>query len=135
MGRIRVNAITFLTIHTSGGQKRMVPRLSSDCVEGKHAAILEPGETVLPPILCTANVPSRFTCYLKGTRPVDVIAKLGDRPASFQVGTEWKRFEMTFTPPNPLMGVFPASLKVPPGVTVLADAEISFHPLLNTGRR
>ncbi len=132
-GGFEEDAIAYLTIHTHGGQKRWIPSLSSDAKEGKHSAILEPGETVLPPILCTANAPSRFSCYLKGARPVDVTVKLGDKTKTFQVGTMWKKVEMTFTPPNLLMGVFRASLTVPAGATVLVDV-ISFHPLLATGR-
>ena len=132
-GGFEENAIAYLTIHTHGGQKRLIPSLSSDAKEGKHSAILEPGEIVLPPILCTANVPSRFSCYLKGARPVDVTMKLGDKTKTFPVGTMWKKVEMIFTPPNPPMGVFPASLTVPAGATVLVDA-ISFHPLQAIGR-
>ena len=35
-------------IHTSGGQTRMNPRLSTDHAEGQHSAILERGNGIAP---------------------------------------------------------------------------------------
>ncbi|HUE17138.1 MAG TPA: hypothetical protein VMR25_23370 [Planctomycetaceae bacterium] len=131
-GAFEEDAIAYLSIHTRGGQRRWFPNLSADAREGKHSAILGAGEIVLPPILCTANVPSRFSCYFKAVRPVDVTVKLGDKMKTFQVSTTWTKIEMDFTPPNPLMGVFPASLSSSGGANVLVDA-ISFHPLPITG--
>jgi hypothetical protein len=127
-GAFEEDAIAYLSIHMRGGQRRWFPNLSSDAREGKHSAILGAGEIVLPPILCTANVPSRFSCYFKAAQPVEVTVKLGEKKRTFPVSTTWTKIEMDFTPPNPLMGVFPASLSSSGGTKVLVDA-ISFHPL------
>ena len=93
-----------------------------------YSAILEPGRTVLPPILSTATVPHRFTCSLKADKPVDVTVQLASEHKTFEVGAAWTEIQMDHTPPNELMGGIPATMTIPAGTNILVDA-ISFHPI------
>ena len=120
--------IEYLVRHTQSGQTRWVPRLSTNAKAGQNAAILESGRTVLPPILATATVPHRFTCFMKAERPVSIGVQLGDAQQDFAITAEWSEVSMNYTPPNDVMGVFPASFVVPSGATALVD-EVQFHPI------
>jgi hypothetical protein len=122
--------LAFLDRHTRSGQARWVPRRSRDAKEGKYAAVLEPGRTVLPPILSTAEVPHRFRCFLKAEKPVEVTVQLAAEQKQFRVGTEWIEAVLDFTPPRGIMGDIAASVTVPAGATVLLDA-VSFHPVIS----
>jgi dienelactone hydrolase len=123
--------LAFLVRHDRSGQTRWIPRRSTDAREGKYSAILKPGRTVLPPILSTATVPHRFSCFLKAEKPVDVTVQLAEKQKQFRVGTTWTETSLDFTPPKNVMGDIPASIVIPPGVTVLLDA-VRFHPLPNS---
>ena len=125
--------IEYLTLHNRFGQKRWLPGLSDDAVEGKHSAILAAGRTELPPILSTTGIPSRLACYFKADRPTEVSVDIGGKRQTFKIGTKWKRVQMDFTPPEALMGVFHAGITTPAGRRVLVDA-ISFHPVV-AGKR
>ncbi|HTI50954.1 MAG TPA: hypothetical protein VL475_08385, partial [Planctomycetaceae bacterium] len=61
-GGFEEGQVAYLARHDAGGQKRWVPKLSTEAREGKHSAMLPPDRTVLAPILSTAEVPHRFTC-------------------------------------------------------------------------
>ncbi|RPI77217.1 MAG: hypothetical protein EHM42_14055, partial [Planctomycetaceae bacterium] len=93
-GGFEAGQIAYLDRHHRGGQTRWVPRVSDDAIEGKHSAILEPGQTALPPILSTATVPHRFTCSLKADSPVEVIVQLGGEQRSFRIGTSWTEVQL-----------------------------------------
>ena len=121
--------VAFLVRHDRSGQARWIPRRSTDARTGKYSAVLNPGRTVLPPILSTALVRHRFRCYLKAAKPVEVTLQLGGEHRRFRVATEWLAVTSEFTPPAALMGGIPASITVPPGAAVLVDA-VSFRPVL-----
>lgn len=120
--------LAFLERHNRSGQKRWLPRLSRDARQGMYSAVLEPGRTVLPPILSTATVPHRLTCSLKADQPLNVTLQLAGEQKTFEIGPAWTEIRMDHTPPNELMGGTPASMTIPAGTTVLLDA-VGFHPL------
>ena len=95
----------------------------------KPVAILDRGTTVLPPILSTAGFPHRFTCFLKADKPCRVAVQLAAQHKEFAVGRHWMEVAMDFTPPNELMGVFPAAVTVPSDATVLISS-VHFRPVL-----
>jgi dienelactone hydrolase len=127
-GGFEESHIAYLERHTRSGQTRWIPRVSGDARDGVHSAILEPGRTVLPPILSTAGVPHRLTCSLKSDKPVTATVQLATQQKTFDIGTEWTEIQLEHTPPNDVMGGTPASLTIPAGTTALVDA-IRFHPL------
>src|SRR5262249_20366608 len=55
-GGFEEEQIAYLTRHDRSGQKRWIPRVSSDAHEGRQSAILPEGNTVLAPILSTATI-------------------------------------------------------------------------------
>ncbi len=124
--------IAYLVRHDRSGQGRWIPKLSSDAKQGKQSATLNPGSTLLPPILSTAGLPHRFSCFLKSDKPARVGLQLADDRKEFDVGTDWTEIAMNHTPANTLMGTFPATISVPEGVVVLVDS-IQFHPLNAAG--
>ncbi len=124
------NRMSYLTCHDRSGQTRWIPKLSDDAYEGKHAAILNPEKTILPPILSTTGVPHRFSCFLKSAQPVAVTIELGDRTREVQVGTQWQETSLDFTPADSVMGSFPASVTIPKDAIVLVDA-IKFRPIVS----
>ena len=107
---------------------RWIPRVSRDAKQGKQSAILNGGTTALAPILSTATVPHRFTCFLKADKPVEVTVQLADERKGQQIQTQWTEVGMSLTPPNTLMGGVSASITIPPGAEVLVDA-VSFRPV------
>jgi dienelactone hydrolase len=121
--------IEYLVRHDRSGQRRWIPRLSSEKREGEPVAVLNPGATLLPPILSTAGFPHRFSCFLKADKPCRVGLQLGDQHHEFAVGPQWTEAAMGFTPPNELMGVFAAAVTVPSDVTVLISS-VHFRPEL-----
>jgi dienelactone hydrolase len=125
--------LAFLQRHDRSGQKRWVPRRSTDAKEGKYSAVLNPGRTILPPILSTAKVPHRFCCFLKAERAVEVTVQLASEQKRFKVGMEWTEVHMDLTPPDTLMGDFPASVTIPTDAKVLIDA-VSFRPVFAKDR-
>jgi hypothetical protein len=120
--------VAYLARHDAGGQKRWIPEPGSEAREGKQAAILPAGRTVLAPILSTATVPHRFTGFFKADRPVEITLQLAGREQSFPIGTGWTELSLDNTPPQTLMGGIPASITVPGTARVLVDA-IRFRPL------
>jgi dienelactone hydrolase len=120
--------VAFLVRHDRSGQARWIPRLSADAKEGKHAAVLNPDRTVLPPILSTATVSHCFSCFMKADKRARVDVRLADEQKEFAIDTEWTEIEMNLTPINTLMGGIPATITAPPGATVLVDM-ISFRPI------
>lgn len=127
-GGFEEHHVAYLARHDAGGQKRWVPELSPDSREGKQAAILPPGRTVLAPMLSTATVRHRFTGFFKADQPVDIKLQLAEREQSFSIGTGWTLVRLEHTPPNTLMGGIPASITVPGPARVLVDA-IRFRPV------
>jgi dienelactone hydrolase len=126
-GGFEENHVEYLARHDAGGQKRWVPELSAQAYEGKHSAILPPGQTILAPILSTATVPHRFTAFLKADQPVEVRIQLAGQEKLFPIGREWTEVSLDHTPPNTLMGGIPASITVPRESQVLMDA-LRFRP-------
>ena len=127
-GGFEVDSIAYLTRHDRSGQMRWIPRVSRDAKQGKQSAILNGGTTALAPILSTATVPHRFTCFLKADKPVEVTVQLADERKGQQIQTQWTEVGMSLTPPNTLMGGVSASITIPPGAEVLVDA-VSFRPV------
>jgi hypothetical protein len=127
-GGFEEGQIAFLTRHDRSGQSRWIPRLSEAAKQGRQSAILEPGRTVLPPILSTANVPHRFTCFMMADKPTTAAVDLGDKHEDFPIATGWTEIAMNLTPTNTLMGGIPASVTIPPDAKVLIDA-VGFRPL------
>lgn len=121
--------ITFVERHTRSGQTRWIPKLSTDAKEGQHAAILEKDVTLLPPILSTADLSHQFSCFLKADEPRTVTIQLASEVREFSIGTDWTEVRMSMTPPNEVMGVFAATIKVPPEARILIDA-IRFRPTI-----
>jgi len=128
-GGFEERQMAFLERHNRSGQARWLPPLSTDAMEGRHAAVINKERTVLPPILSTATVPHRFRCFFKAAQPVKLGVQLAGETKQFQVGTEWTPAVMDYTPPIAVMGDIPASITIPPGAEVLVDA-ITFHPIL-----
>src|SRR5262249_38739428 len=118
-GGFEENQMAFLDRHNRSGQARWIPRLSTHAKQGKHAAFLNPAQTVLPPILSTATVPHRFRGFFKAGQPVEVGVQLAGEKKQFRVGTEWTEAVMEYTPPIAVMGDIPASITIPPGASVL----------------
>ncbi len=127
-GSFEEEQIAYLVRHDRSGQKRWIPRVSSDAQEGRQSAVLEEGKTVLAPILSTATVRQRFTCFMKADQPVDVTVQLAEQTKTLRVGNEWTRVELTVTPANTLMGGLPASITVPAEAIVLVDT-VQFRPV------
>ncbi|MBI3860412.1 MAG: hypothetical protein HY290_00800 [Planctomycetia bacterium] len=121
--------VAFLTRHNQSGQTRWVPRLSTDAKQGKHAAILTSERTVLPPILGTATVAHRFTCYFKCAQAGEVVVQVGSAKKQFRVGTDWTEAVLEFTPPSAVMGDIPATITIVSGTDILVDA-VTFRPVL-----
>src|SRR5262249_53451205 len=126
-GGFEEDQIAYLARHDRSGQRRWIPRISSDAHDGRQSAILPEGKTVLAPILSTAKIAHRFSCWMKADKPVDVTVQLAEDSKSSRIGHGWTRVDMTLTPANTLMGGIRASITVPPAVTVLVDS-ISIHP-------
>lgn len=129
-GGFEPNHIAFVERHTSSGQPRWIPKLSTDAKEGRYAAILEQDVTLLPPILYTAGLPHRFTCFMKADQPRNVAIQLAEETREFHVGTDWTEARLSMTPGNEVMGVFPATIRIPPGARILVDA-IRFRPVID----
>jgi dienelactone hydrolase len=127
-GSFEKSQIAYLWRHDRSGQKRWVPRVSRDVKEGEQSAVLELETTVLPPILSTATIPHRFTCFLKAARPTDVTVQVSDVRRRVHVDRRWTEVSIEVTPPQELMGGVPASITIPRGATVLVDA-VAFHPM------
>jgi dienelactone hydrolase len=128
-GELGKNEVEYLVRHDRSGQRRWIPKLTSETREGEPAAILDRGTTVLPPILSTAGYPHRFTCFLKADKPCHVAVQLAAQRQEFSVGRQWTEVAMDFTPANELMGVFPAVVTVPSDATVLISS-VHFQPAL-----
>jgi len=128
-GGFEANQIAYLLRHVRSGQQRWVPQVSADARAGKQSAILEPGTTVLPPILSTTGVPHRFACYLKAERPTTVTVQLAETRKEFAIGREWTEIATVVTPGGGVMGGIAASIIVPAGANAKVDA-ISFHPVV-----
>ncbi len=127
-GGFEESQMAFLARHNRSGQARWIPRLSREAKDGKYAAILKPHETVLPPILSTAGVPHRFSCFLKADLPCVVDVDLAGEHKEFAVDREWMEAAMDLTPPNSLMGTFSAIISAPSDIRVLVDS-IRFRPV------
>lgn len=126
--------IAYLTRHDRSGQTRWIPKVSPDAKEGKQSAILPPHSTTLAPILYTATLPHRFSCFLKSDRPIEIGLQLAGEKKEFAVGTGWTEFNLDFTLPNDLMGYVTPVISVPPEAVVLLDA-VSVHPILKQAGR
>src|SRR5262249_57119367 len=101
-GGFEEDQIAYLARHDRSGQRRWIPRISSDAHDGRQSAILPEGKTVLAPILSTAKIAHRFSCWMKADKPVDVTVQLAEDSKSFRIGTGWTRVDMTLTPANTL---------------------------------
>jgi hypothetical protein len=130
-GGFEKSQIAYLWRHDRAGQKRWVPHVSRDAKEGEQSAVLESDTTILPPILSTAAIPHRFTCFLKAVQPAEVTVQLSSIHRRMRVGHQWTEISIEFIPPNELMGGVPASITIPRGATVLVDA-VAFHPIQAT---
>jgi hypothetical protein len=126
-GGFEDDQIAFLERHDRSGQARWVPRLSNVAQDGRQSAIVPAGTTLLPPILWTAAIPHRLTCYLKADKPVDVTLQVGPARQVCNVGTDWTKVVLDVTPSSDLWGEVPGSLSAPAGATILLDT-MSFHP-------
>ena len=120
--------IAYLSRHDRSGQKRWIPRVSRDARQGQQSAILNPGTTPLAPILSTAMVKHRLTCFLKADKPVEVTVQLAGERRAARIETEWTEVGMDFTPPNELVGGLFANITIPAEAKVLIDA-VSFRPV------
>lgn len=106
-----------------------LPALSAQAHDGKQSGELKTGTYTSPPLLFTTGVPHRFSCYLKAAKPAKVTVKLhGNFDAEtagaskdFEVGTEWRRYELDFTPPIARAADLRASFVVPADNSVLLD--------------
>jgi dienelactone hydrolase len=113
-----------------------VPPLRPDAKEGKQAAALPAGPTVLAPIFFTAGVPHRFTCAVKADRPAEITVQLGGdfdgkpqrQEQRFRVGTDWTELSLPFTPPPALVCGLRPTLTLPADTTILLDA-VRFTPV------
>jgi hypothetical protein len=119
--------ITFLRIHTQGGQTRWVPEVSSDAKQGKNSAIAPPGRTLLPLVLSTAEVPHRFSCYVKACEPTRITLQVSGRTREFAVGTDWAECQLEVTPMKSVMGSFDTVIDVAGSTNVLIDS-VTFRP-------
>ena len=130
-GGFEESQIEFLTRHNQCGQVRWLPKLSTDAKDGKHSAILELDRTVLPPILSTANVPHRFSCFLKADVPAAVTIQLAGETRDYSIGTEWTEATLDLTPANSVMGGIGASITNPSKSRILIDS-IQIRPVLTS---
>jgi dienelactone hydrolase len=128
-GGFEEEQIAYLVRHDRSGQKRWIPRVSQDAREGRQSAVLPEGQTVLAPILSTAGIPHRFSCFMKADEPIEVSVQLAEQKKASRIGQDWTAVELTLTPAATLMGGIPASITVPPGASVLVDA-IQFRPVV-----
>ena len=133
-GGFEEHQIAFLVRHDRSGQKRWIPAPSTECKEGKQSAVLPGGTTTLPPILYTATVPHRFSCFMKAPQPTIAQLHLAGESRSIQVGTDWTSAEVELTVPHDLMGGLTATITIPNDTVVLLDA-VSHRPLGAADRR
>lgn len=116
------------------------PPVSQDAHEGKQSAMLKAGKTTLPRLFFTVGVPHRFTAYLKADKSTPLTLELGgefdgqakSEQQQFQIGTDWTRIELDFTPPKASLAKVVATLTVPDGCTALLDS-VSFRPTRSAG--
>ncbi|MBL8851640.1 MAG: acetylxylan esterase [Planctomycetaceae bacterium] len=127
-GGFEETQIAFLARHTQSGQTRWVPDVSADAYAGRASAVVQPGTTLLPPILSTALAPHQFRCRLKADAPTEIVLQIADKQARAKIGTEWTEVVIEHTPPATIIGDIPATITTPPDSVVLIDA-VSFHPL------
>jgi len=127
-GGFEERQIAYLVRHDRSGQTRWIPRVTNDAKEGQHAAILPAGQIVLPPILNTAGIAHRLTCFMKADKPTTVKLQMAGAEREFSIGTEWTAIAMSATPAQTVMGNFVASITIPAESTVLVDA-VEFHPI------
>jgi len=112
------------------------PPVSNDARDGKQAAVLNAGKTLVYPLYFTVGVPHRLSCFLKADKPTPVTLDLGgqfngkpvNQTKEFQVGTDWTEVSLDFTPPPVTAVKLGVTFTVPEGSTVLADS-VSFRPL------
>ncbi len=127
-GGFEANQIAYLVRHDRSGQRRWIPATSADAKEGKQSAVLPGGTTTLAPILYTATIPHRFTCFMKAPRPIDATLQMAGQSRTIHVGTDWTQLELDLTTENDLMGGLAASITIPGDASALLDA-VSFRPL------
>jgi dienelactone hydrolase len=112
-----------------------VPPLSRDAREGQQSALLKPGATTLPPILCTTELPHRLRLFARAEKPTEMTLRLSGRGDgapimkdwSIKVGTEWMQVELDYVPPRALALTLQAVVTVPAGGSVQLDA-VCFEP-------
>jgi hypothetical protein len=117
-------------------QAFMNPTVSNDAKEGQQSAVFKAGANRMHPLLFTAGVPHRFTCWMKADKQADVAVQLNgnfdgqqkNEDKTFNVGAAWTQVSMDYTPPKALSAGLSAIVTVPKDVTVLVDC-VSFRPL------
>ena len=127
-GGFESDHVEFLKQHQQQGQVRWQPKLSTDAKHGMSSAILESDQTILPPILSTAGIAHRFSCFLKSKQPATVRVLVAGQAQDFSVGTEWSEVSLEVTPLNAVMGGIVASIKATSTDQILVD-EIQFRPI------
>ncbi len=83
----------------------------------------------------TVGVEHRFSAYVTADEPAQISLEVGgefdgqakSEQKSFEVGTNWKRIELDFTPPVARSARVSATISVPEGATVLLDC-VTFRP-------
>ena len=123
--------IQFLKLHGYGA-----PPVGADAKEGKHAAALKPGTTLLRPFFFTSGLPHRLSLFAKAKADVKITMAFdgffdGKRHAdkkTFMVGPQWTELTFDFTPPKALAGVLNLDVTTPPGSAVLVDS-VQFRPV------
>jgi dienelactone hydrolase len=124
--------IAFLKRHGLGA-----PPVTSDAHEGRQAAALEPGQTMLRPVHYTSGWPHRLSLSLKAKSETRVTIALDgrfdDQPQRARkvvtAGPEWTAVTLDFTPAKALTGNLVLFVTSPRGSEVRVDA-VEFRPRL-----
>lgn len=122
--------IRFLQRHAFGA-----PAVSKDAKEGKQAAVLKPGQTMLRPVRYTSGWPHRLTLFVKAKAEAKVTIALDGRfdtkphreQKVVKVGPAWTEVNLDFTPPKALTGGLELFVTSPRGSEVSVDA-VQFRP-------
>jgi dienelactone hydrolase len=129
-GGFEPEQIPFLKRHGYG-----VPPLTADAKEGKQAAALKPGRTMLRPVQYTSGLPHRLSLFMKAKTKVEVTIALDGifdgkthrTQKVVAVGPTWTEATLDFTPPKTLTGGLELFVTLPRGSEVSVDA-VRFRP-------
>jgi len=110
------------------------PPLAKDAKSGKQCALLK-NKWSSPPVLGTAGVPHRLSCWLRSTNEITATVAIGGRfdgqmmskEKAVTLGDRWQEVELDFTPPTTLTASLQLNIAVSKGGEVRLDS-VTFRP-------